>query len=71
MENNHEDNPDNPRKKDLATDANDLTATEVEVSLLASINDKLPILDSMHKEIINMIDSIEFTHHKIDNITKD
>lgn len=53
------------RKRDSATDTDDLHTTEVEVSVLASINKKLDILVTSHEELKDMRESLEFAHNQI------
>lgn len=56
------------RKRDSATDTDDLHTTEVEVSVLASINKKLDILVTIHDELSDMRKSLEFAHNQIETL---
>ena len=56
------------RKRDSATDTDDLHTTEVEVSVLASINKKLDMLITIHEEINSMRQSLEFAHNQIETL---
>lgn len=58
------------RKRDSATDTDDLQTTQIEVSVLTSINKKLDLLVSMHEEIKDMRKSLEFAHNQIETLQK-
>lgn len=58
------------RKTDSSTDTDDLQTTEVEVSVLASINKKLDLVVSLHEEIKDIRNSQEFAHHNIVTLQK-
>ncbi|XP_077409693.1 uncharacterized protein LOC144039856 [Vanacampus margaritifer] len=53
--------PSKKRKNDSATDTDDLTTTEVSVSMLESINKKLEVLSLICEEVkgFKVIDSVE------------
>lgn len=54
------------RKRDSATDTNDLQTQEVEVSVLAIINKKLDMLVTIHEELNDM--HLEFAHNQIETL---
>lgn len=65
---NNMDFPDSPnplkrKKKDSSTDTNDLQTTKTEVCLLASINKKPDLLVSLHEDINDICNSLEFAHN--------
>lgn len=55
------------RKRDSLTDTSDLT-TDIQVSVLKSINKKLDVLSMLHDEIKELKVSLEFTHHQISDL---
>lgn len=62
--------PNKRKKKDSATDTNDLQTTEIEVSLLASINNKLDLLTHLHQELKDIRTSLEYAHNQIHTVQK-
>ena len=67
MEPTPEENPAMWKKADSATDTEDLaTTTDVQVSVLESINKKLDVLSLLHQEIKELKASLEFTHRHIE-----
>lgn len=53
------------KKKDSSTDTEDLQTTEIEVSLLASINNKLDFLTVVHNKLKELRISIEYAYNQI------
>uniref|UniRef100_A0A8C5FVN2 Uncharacterized protein n=1 Tax=Gadus morhua TaxID=8049 RepID=A0A8C5FVN2_GADMO len=51
--------------QDSSTDTEDLPTIDIEVSVLASINKKLDLLVTLHQEIKDISDSLDFAHHHI------
>ncbi len=67
--NNNLQNPSNKRKKTSSTDTDDLqTTTEVEVSVLQSINKKLDLLVTLHDKIKELRTSLDFAHNYIQKL---
>ena len=58
-------NPNKRKKKDSSTDTEDLPTIDIEVSVLASINKKLDLLVTLHQEIKDIRESLDFAHHHI------
>lgn len=56
------------RKKTSSTDASDLQTTEIEVSVLQSINKTLDLLVTLHNEIKELSSSLEFAHNCIEKL---
>ena len=65
-----EDDADNPRKrkKDSATDTDDLNNTDIEVSILESINRKLAIPEEVHRERQQVRTSLEYSQAEIQTL---
>ncbi|KAF7642912.1 hypothetical protein LDENG_00248440 [Lucifuga dentata] len=62
-----DDNPSAHKKKDSSTDMEDLETTEVEVSMLRSIHNKLELLMELHKQMKEM--QLKLPPDTVDNIT--
>lgn len=61
--------PSNKQKKTTSTDTDDLqTTTEVEVSVLHSINKKLDLLVTLHNEIKELCTSLDFAQSYIEKL---
>lgn len=56
------------RKKTSSTDASDLQTTEIEVSVLQSINKTLDLLVTLHNEIKELSSNLEFAHNCIEKL---
>lgn len=63
-------NPSKRKKADSSTDTDDLQTMSIEVSLLDSINQKLGILPTLHKELQDFTQSLEFAHAQIETLQK-
>lgn len=64
-------NPSKRKKADSSTDTQDLEVTDIQVSVLESINKKLDILSLLHQEIKDLKASLEFTHQQIEDLQRD
>ncbi|KAF7641131.1 hypothetical protein LDENG_00292560 [Lucifuga dentata] len=64
----NDNNPSKRKKKDSSTDTEDLQTTEVEVSMLRSINNKLDLLMELHQLMKEMQVSLNFAYEKIDQL---
>lgn len=56
------------RKKTSSTDTSDLQTTEIEVSVLQSINKTLDLLVTLHNEIKELSLSLQFAHNCIEKL---
>lgn len=56
------------KKKDSATDTEDLLPTDVEFSVLQSINKKLDLLESVHSQIKDIKSSLNFAYDQIEQL---
>lgn len=64
-------NPAKRTKTDSSTDTDNLHTTNIQVSVLESINWKLDILGMLHQKIKDLRSSLEFTHHQIGDLHRD
>ena len=64
-------NPSKRKKADSSTDTQDLETTDIQVSVLESINKKLDVLSLLHQEIKDLKASLEFTHQQIADLQRD
>ncbi|XP_077411419.1 adenylate kinase 7 isoform X10 [Vanacampus margaritifer] len=63
--------PSKKRKNDSATDTDDLTTTEVSVSMLESINKKLEVLSLICEDVKGLKVSIEFFSQQVSDLQRD